>query len=268
LINQQFNHLINGRLWVELCRRDYLEYYDGLTQDTHRTTYILCHGLNKLKSISEQTIEIDKLYKGTSIIVDDFSIGPNRSWVLRTLRTEIVVCRMINEINMLKNITALQYVSYNSVPTWIGDMTNLKSITLDNNDTTDFPKDLCRLNNLEELCLGFNRLEDLPKEMEQMTGLRKLYLNHNRLFKLPLVICKLINLETLALEYNDLIELPPKIGNMANLRYLSFTNNHVTQLPLEILKLTKLEVLSCINNAIKEVPIEISRMPNLKTYHI
>lgn len=262
LMNRLFNHLINGRLWFELCVRDYPKYYNGLKQDTYRDTYVLCHGLNKLKSISNRTTEIDEIYKGTSIIIDDLSINSNDA-----SRFSVEVDRPINEIKLLKSVIELKNLNHLGVQTWIGDMTNLRKVTLDHNNISNFPKDLCRLTNLEELSIGFNKIGDLPEEIGQLVSLERLYVHHNMLSRLPSEIGKLVNLKRFALEYNRLTELLPEIGDLVSLQYLSFNGNYVAHLPMEILKLKNLGLLSGLSNYIRTVPIEISSMRGLRIYY-
>ncbi|EMM76696.1 leucine rich repeat protein [Leptospira santarosai str. 2000030832] len=75
------------------------------------------------------------------------------------------------------------------------------------------------------LDLSENQLTTLPKEIGKLQKLQELYLSGNQLTTLPREIGKLQTLQELGLSGNRLITLPKEIGQLKNLRWLSLKNN-------------------------------------------
>jgi len=138
-----------------------------------------------------------------------------------------------------------------SVPSEIGNLTNLTELRLDNNRLTELPPEIGNLTNLTNLSLYNNNLTELPPEIAQLTKLTEFRLDNNRLTELPPEIAQLSNLASLDLEDNDLTQLPPEIGNLTNLtqignltnlNYLGLRFHILTELPAEIVNLTNVRI--------------------------
>jgi Leucine-rich repeat (LRR) protein len=68
----------------------------------------------------------------------------------------------------------------------IGNLENLRSLELDENDLTTLPDSLCNLYNLESLSASQNTLNSLPHNFGNLSLLTSLNLSFNRLSTLPL----------------------------------------------------------------------------------
>jgi hypothetical protein len=128
---------------------------------------------------------------------------------------------------------------------------------------TEVPPEIGQLSNLRVLSLSFNQLTTLPPEIGQLSNLQHLYLGQNQLTTLPPEIGQLSNLRVLSLHFNQLTTLPPEIGQLSNLHLLYLSNNQLTNLPLEIGQLSNLKHLSVGSNQLTTLPPEIGQLVSL-----
>jgi hypothetical protein len=131
-----------------------------------------------------------------------------------------------------------------ALPESIGNLTNLKTLNLEENGLRELPESIGNLTNLETLDLYMNELSALPKSIGNLTNLETLNLYGNYLSALPESIGNLTNLKTLNLEGNGLRELPKSIGNLTNLETLDLYANELTELPESIGNLMKSKMKS------------------------
>jgi Leucine-rich repeat (LRR) protein/gamma-glutamylcyclotransferase (GGCT)/AIG2-like uncharacterized protein YtfP len=122
----------------------------------------------------------------------------------------------------------------------------------------EFPIEVCKLTNLEELDI-FGEFKELPKEFCNLQNLKKLTIGDFETF--PIEICKLTNLEKLIIS-DEFTELPKEFSNLQNLKELDIDFKS-KELPLEICQLTNLEKLS-LGGDFKEFPREFLNLQNLK----
>jgi len=92
-----------------------------------------------------------------------------------------------------------------TLPAEIGNLTNLTTLELHNNQLSSLPPEIGKLTNLTTLSLSENQLSSLPSEIGKLTNLRELFLSSNRLNSLPAEIVNLTNLTWLHLSYNRLV---------------------------------------------------------------
>ena len=151
------------------------------------------------------------------------------------------------------------------LPPEIGNLTNLTSLNLEKNESTNISPEIGNLTHLTSLNLEKNELTNLPPEIGNLTHLTSLNLEKNKLRNLPSEIGNLTHLTSLNLEKNELTNLPPEIGNLTHLTSLSLWNNQLKNLPSEIAKLTSLNILSLWNNQLTNLPAEIGNLTNLTT---
>ena len=159
------------------------------------------------------------------------------------------------------------------LPDTIGNLTNLRSLTLTRNLLTTLPLGLSKCANLRTLVLDDNqlvsfsvgddffsslpklttlslkrnRLTELPDGIGGLKALTSLHVNENKLNSLPNTIGKCIKLEVIDASGNESSEfiLPSEIGDCANLTSLTLDNCMVRKIPPEILrKCTRLSTLS------------------------
>jgi Ras of Complex, Roc, domain of DAPkinase/Leucine Rich repeats (2 copies)/Leucine rich repeat len=111
------------------------------------------------------------------------------------------------------------------LPPEIGQLTNLRTLYLHNNQLTALPPEFGQLTNLQELWLNGNQLTALPPEIGQLTDLQTLYPHSNQLSALPPEIGQLTNLQELYLHNNELTALPPGMAQLTNLQTLRLDDN-------------------------------------------
>ncbi|MBE8999850.1 leucine-rich repeat domain-containing protein [Nostoc sp. LEGE 12447] len=91
------------------------------------------------------------------------------------------------------------------------------------------PSEIGQLTNLQTLYLNNNQLSSLPSEIGQLTNLQTLYLNNNQLSSLPSEIGQLTNLQSLDLSTNPLESPPPEIIEKGFKAILDFCRQQLEQ---------------------------------------
>ncbi|MHA2346780.1 MAG: leucine-rich repeat domain-containing protein [Candidatus Hodarchaeales archaeon] len=104
-----------------------------------------------------------------------------------------------------------------SLPESIGQLTQLTSLDLRDNQLSSLPVSIGQLTQLRHLDLRDNQLTSLPVSIGQLTQLRHLDLRDNQLTSLPESIGQLMQLVSLNLRENQLTNLPDSIGQLSKL---------------------------------------------------
>jgi len=133
----------------------------------------------------------------------------------------------IRKLTFLKGLYI--YNDFISIPTEIGNLTNLSSLTINETNLTNLPPGIWELKNLSILDLSRNKLSTLPPEIGRLKNLTKLDLSWNKLSRLPPEIGELTNLTVLSLDMNNLRTLPPEIGRLKNLTKLDLSGNNFSK---------------------------------------
>lgn len=142
----------------------------------------------------------------------------------------------------------------NSLPESIGQISNLRILSLDRNQLTKLPEVIQHLTNLERLSIGGNLLKELPDWLGDCAQLRSLSIDNIGLSELPIWLQQLFNLENLSIGGNPLKELPDWLGDSRTLIGLDLGGLNLTSLPVWLQRLSNLETLSIEGNPIKELP--------------
>ena len=210
-------------IWSQNNDDDFVSYklYESLSGDMSNKT--LVYETNDRTNISfDLTIEILKYYQ---ITIEDY-------WGLQsTSNIEFgdYYIELWGESYSVPNTTELFLSGLSgSIPSEIGNLTNLESLYLNNNQLTGLiPSEIGNLTNLTDLRLSSNQLTgSIPSEIGNLTNLERLWLNDNQLTgSIPPEIGNLTNLERLYLNDNQLTgEISGSICSLINLQ-LSNDNN-------------------------------------------
>jgi Leucine-rich repeat (LRR) protein len=143
-----------------------------------------------------------------------------------------------------------------SIPPEIGQLKNLKVLSLYGNQLTNLPPEFANLAQLQSLDLGKNRFPEVPPQLLKLNNLKVLYLTSNRITVVPPALFKLKNLLLLELAGNQLETLPPDVGNLTNLMELNLRVNRIETLPKTMGKLKMLNVLRLNDNPIPDKEVQ------------
>jgi internalin A len=146
----------------------------------------------------------------------------------------------------------------------LGQLTQLQTLNLSNNQLTALPESLGQLTQLQTLDLSYNQLTALLESLGQLTQLRTLNLEHNQLTALPESLGQLSLLQTLDLSSNQLTALPESLGQLTQLQELRIEANRFTALPECVSSLTHLRELHVSNNELASLPNWFSGLEELK----
>ncbi|MEH2170527.1 MAG: COR domain-containing protein, partial [Nostoc sp.] len=166
----------------------------------------------------------------------------------------------------LSNLTTLSLDNnqLSSLPPEFSQLSNLTTLSLDNNQLSSLPPEFSQLSNLTTLYLDNNQLSSLPPEFSQLSNLTRLSLDNNQLSSLPSEFSQLSNLTRLDLDNNQLSSLPPEFSQLSNLTELYLNNNQLSSLPPEFSQLSNLTRLYLDNNQLSSLPPEFSQLSNLR----
>ena len=170
---------------------------------------------------------------------------------------------LLGRYNKSKYRIRLDRRSLNRLPENIGNLSNLRELSAEDNNLVELPESIGKLINLEIIDLENNKLTSLPQSIGNLAFLKKLNVDKNYLSSLPSSIGNLKNLETLFLGYNKLSSLPSSIGNLTNVKELDLQYNDLTSLPASIGNLKNLEMLNLSENELTSLPESIGNLKNL-----
>ncbi|GJY57011.1 Toll/interleukin-1 receptor domain-containing protein [Tanacetum coccineum] len=130
----------------------------------------------------------------------------------------------------------------------------------------EFPKDLGKLECLEELCLYSKKIKHLPDSICMLKHLKRLILDCGLfLEKLPEDLGRLECLETLHVNSKKIEYLPDSICKLKRLKLLDLRNCcRFGKLPEDIGQLESLEILNLSYTSIKHLPDSICMLKHLK----
>ena len=136
-----------------------------------------------------------------------------------------------------------------------------------NNQITDFPKELAGLKNLQVLEIRDCILETLPQEIEQLQHVTDLIMTGcKEISEFPTQICSWDSLIYLEIIDTQIEDMPPEIGNLKNLVDLNINQNRLVTLPEEIAQLQSLEVLRTYGNYAMTLPATLQELQGLELF--
>jgi len=111
-----------------------------------------------------------------------------------------------------------------------------------------------------KLNLNKKKLKEFPTEVFRFVNLQQLDLSNNKLTSLPENISELKNLSYLNISKNKLTSLPQSLGALRNLNSFKMSQNKIPELPSSFFKLTKLEIIDFYSNPLSFDPNQIKAM--------
>lgn len=171
------------------------------------------------------------------------------------------------ELDSLSGLATLVFSSSqldSILPTWIGNLTNLRELTCERSNLTSLPEEIKDLPNITYLDFSNNLFDSIPSWIAEITGLTYMAWSQNKITEIPTWIGNLANLESLYLSNNQLTSLPEEIGNLSNLKALSLATNQIKSI-LPIIDCTKLEYLSLNSNKISFIYYTVGDLDSLKS---
>ena len=194
------------------------------------------------------------------------------NWTLKNNWLTTYVCEWQGVKVVNNRVTEINLPSNNltgTLPTEIGNLTNLTSLKLTSNAITgSIPREISKASSLSILVLAGNKLAGaIPAEMGQMGSLTDLELHSNSLNgAIPPELGKLYNLTILYLHNNQLTgKIPSELGDLFNLQKLYLNSNSLSgAIPVELGKLTNLQMLILNNNNLSgSIPSSLGSLTKL-----
>ncbi|MFN8357943.1 MAG: LamG-like jellyroll fold domain-containing protein [Spirosomataceae bacterium] len=161
-----------------------------------------------------------------------------------------------------------------SIPSSLGNLTNLKELYLDNNQLSSLiPTELGNLSSLQHLTLYSNQLNGpIPSSLGNLNNLQYLHLYNNHLNgSIPNSLGQLSNLQSLALNNNQLSgSISNSLGQLSNLQFLALNNNQLNgSIPSSLGQLSNLQFLLLNNNQLNgSIPNSLGGLSNLITFNL
>jgi Leucine-rich repeat (LRR) protein len=166
----------------------------------------------------------------------------------------------------LASITSLNIngLHLKTVPSEIGQLSQLAELYLFNNQITSVPDEIGQLPTLEFLNLSDNQITSIPVALAQLSQLSQLYLDCNKITNIPDALAQLPTLEFLNLSDNQITSIPDAIGQLSTLEYLNLSDNQITSIPDAIGQLLTLACLRLSGNKITTIPDALAQLAQLK----
>ena len=179
---------------------------------------------------------------------------------LQELRLGFVV-----DDNGLRWEADIRYNKLARLPEEIGNLQQLRILTLGSNRLASLPASFGHLSKLEQLDLQNNPLGTLPEPVYQLRNLQYLKLTEARLTSLSGEIGQLQQLQSLILNQNRLTDLPPQMAALQKLEVLNLSANPWLTVPAVVARLAKLRELRLFGcTQLGEIAPEIMHMPSLE----
>ncbi|UKE70542.1 hypothetical protein K8O61_05770 [Xanthomonas cerealis pv. cerealis] len=160
------------------------------------------------------------------------------------------------------------------LPDSIGQIHNLRELTLINNPVKDLPHSLRNLSQLESLeiidCKQFETLPSLLVNVgrggpQGLTGLKNLSVRGSRLTRVPDCVTYMPHLEQLDLKGTRLRMLPPGIKHLGKLQELNLERTRIQVLQPEVCELPSLKKLHLKNCAeLRALPSNLGQLRHLE----
>ncbi|CAF1171874.1 unnamed protein product [Adineta ricciae] len=180
----------------------------------------------------------------------------NRS--LRAVPSSVARCSFLEHLYLNNNELIIPPTEQ------LSTLTNLETLSLEQNQLTMLPCTLWTLRSLIRLNLSHNPLGQISLALGQLRNLHELWLTNINLYDIPLNIFSNLNqLEKLSLKSNHLRQLPSDIGYLIKLCWLCLEDNELSDLPDCLQDCVHLSYLNLNGNNFAHVPNVIGKLSSL-----
>jgi len=184
----------------------------------------------------------------------------------------------IGNLSNLKFLT-LKWNKLESLPETFGNLKELEEFDLDGdwstndnkplyNEVSELPSSFCNLKNLKIFKCESNGLRNLPINFGQLKSLTEINLHQNRLSNIPESIGELSNLTNLNLNSNKISTIPLSLCRLEKLKQLDLSYNNIEMIPRCIDQLKSLNMLLLNGNKLTEIPPSVANLESLETLWI
>jgi hypothetical protein len=178
-----------------------------------------------------------------------------------------IQAQKLDDVKKVCDVTTLTKLrisgSLKELPPEIGQLVNLKTLSLEHNQIVTFPKELGLLRSLKSLYAYGMKLEELPEEFGDLEALESLTLWDNKLTRVPASFGRLSRLATLDLHGNPITSLPDELGQLGALKELELQGCELTSLPADLSGMTSLMKLDLGKNKLEDFPAGVLTVPAL-----
>lgn len=205
---------------------------------------------------------------------NELSDIPNEILKLKKLKTLHIKCEKnteIPDITQLENLTEIDFINSSELGGVLEEfpfhkMPNIKVVKMRNTGLQKIPKNLLKIEELQELDLSSNSIKEIPKEISNLKSLKRLDLGGNPIEVIPKEVFDLVQLESLMLGDEKLKEIQGDIGNLVNLDSLGLLGKAISVLPDSIGDCKKLTWLKIAGTNILSLPIGFKNCESLKYF--
>ena len=175
-----------------------------------------------------------------------------------------------DSVRRLKNLRMLDLADNQLValPTWLGQLTQLRDLYLSNNKLTYLPESTVNLKRLQTVLLDRNQLTELPEWLSRHKRLLRLDASGNKLVELPEWLGQLTQLQTVAFSGNELTALPNCMSQLSQIELLNLSDNELTELPAWLGQLIKLHILDLSGNQLTLLPECLGQLTRLRDLNL
>ena len=163
-----------------------------------------------------------------------------------------------NMVNIDASDNVLKYLTIKQ------ELTNLKSLNLENNLLEEFPAIICKSKLLKELDMSNNLLTIIPEDITKLINLKSIDLSSNQLQVIPYILNELHLLETINLSNNRIANCSSEISGFQNVKSLNLSGNDIKEIPTDIGELTNLSELIISHCNLDSLPQEFGNLTNLR----
>lgn len=170
-----------------------------------------------------------------------------------------------NRKDYIDNVASLYSgIDRDIVNTWINNSQRLRLSDFTDDNISNM---IGNLVNLKELSIYMPKLKRLPNSISQLVNLERLIIDESSITKLPDTLCKLPKLHSIHISGSELKHLPENIGDLERLHSLIVVNSNITTVPRSIGKLKNLRILMLEYNDLRSLPDSITDIVCKKKNH-